>query len=167
MLSITAIKLKSRKLFIIFGILIILTLSLGSCIHEEGSNGMQQFLDCPDSPNCVSSLEDPQDQQHYILPYKLGMSDDKAFTKIIEYLESHKNVKIINTENGIYIHAVFTSKLMRFKDDVEFRIHKDGNNSSIVDIRSASRVGYSDLGVNRKRMEELRKYFGEMNGKNY
>ena len=119
---------------------------------------MIRFEDCPASPNCVSSLVDPQDNEHYIYPYFLEISPNAAFVKILQHLENRKDVKILATEEGSYIHAVFTSKIMRFKDDVEFQIQKDDSNGTVVDIRSASRVGYSDLGVNRARMEELRKY---------
>ncbi len=119
---------------------------------------MVRFADCPDSPNCVSSLGDPQDEKHYISPYYLEISADAAFVQIQQYLENRKDVNILEIEDGSYIHAVFTSKIMRFKDDVEFRIQKDFSSGSKVDIRSASRIGYSDFGANRKRMEEIREY---------
>lgn len=149
---------KIAGLNILSGILIIILMSLGSCVHGGESQEMVQFADCPESPNCVSSLGDPQDEKHYISPYHLELSMDDAFVQILVYLESRRDVKILETEDGIYVHAVFISKFMRFKDDVEFLIQQDDSNGSVIDIRSASRLGYSDLGVNRTRMEEIREY---------
>ena len=57
---------------------------------------------------------------------------------------------VIEQQESDYLYAVFTSPLMRFKDDVEVYIDESSN---LVHFRSASRVGYSDLGVNRKRYE--------------
>jgi uncharacterized protein (DUF1499 family) len=61
---------------------------------------------------------------------------------------------ITETEN--YIHATFTSRIFRFVDDVEFYFMRD---APVIHVRSASRVGYSDLGVNRKRVEKIRQAF--------
>jgi uncharacterized protein (DUF1499 family) len=152
------LKLRFARFNILSGILIFMFLILGSCVHGGDSKNMVRFADCPDSPNCVSSLGGPGDEQHYILPYHLEVSSENAFIQIIEYLENRRDVKILEIEDGVYIHAVFISKFMRFKDDVEFQIQKDDGNGAVIDIRSASRLGYSDFGVNRTRMEEIRKY---------
>jgi uncharacterized protein (DUF1499 family) len=61
-------------------------------------------------------------------------------------------VKIVE-ESGGYMHAEATSRVFRFVDDVEFLMRPDGQ---LVDVRSASRVGYSDFGVNRRRIERIR-----------
>ncbi len=119
---------------------------------------MIKFADCPDSPNCVSSLADQEDVEHYIQPYQLELSTENAFPRIVEYLESRSDVKIFEKEDGVYIHAVFISKIMRFKDDVEFQFKSNDSAGSVIDIRSASRIGHSDLGANRSRMEEIREY---------
>jgi uncharacterized protein (DUF1499 family) len=66
-----------------------------------------------------------------------------------------RRAKVI-TDTGDYIHAEFTSRLFRFVDDVEFSFD---DTNKLINFRSASRKGYSDLGVNRKRMEEIRKRF--------
>jgi len=152
------IKRKFVKFNVLSGLLVLIILILGSCVHRGEGNKMVRFADCPDSPNCVSSLGDPLDGEHYISPYYLEISADAAFVKILQYLESRKDVKILETEERLYIYAVFTSKIMHFKDDVEFRIQKDNSSGSKVDIRSASRIGKSDFGVNRKRMDEIRDY---------
>ena len=71
-----------------------------------------------------------------------------------------KRAKII-TDEGDYLYAEFTSLIFRFVDDVEFSFD-DGN--KLIHFRSASRLGYSDLGANRKRMEEIRKGFEGASG---
>ncbi len=100
---------------------------------------------CPNSPNCVSSQS--EDTEHAIapLPYT-AIADIK---KVVEAME--RTTIIEETEN--YLYAEFKSKLMGFVDDVEF--HKDDINQ-VVHVRSASRLGQSDLGVNRKRVEMIR-----------
>jgi uncharacterized protein (DUF1499 family) len=60
------------------------------------------------------------------------------------------------TETETYVHATFTSRVFRFVDDLEFYFVLD---APVIHVRSASRVGYSDLGVNRKRVEKIRKAF--------
>jgi uncharacterized protein (DUF1499 family) len=106
---------------------------------------------CPDSPNCVSSQS--EDPRHYIEPLHFTGPLEVARKKLIQVLHSMGGVKII-TETNNYFHVAFTSRLFRFVDDVEFYIVENG---SVIHVRSASRVGYSDLGVNRKRIEKIRK----------
>ncbi len=143
--------------------MVLMILGVGAFVYAGGSKELARFSDCPASPNCVSSLSDPQDGTHYISPYLLSVPAELAFSQILNYLENQKGVKILKTEDKSYIYAVFTSKLLRFKDDVEFYIQTDDQDRAVVDIRSASRIGYSDLGVNRNRMEEIRKYLKDLN----
>lgn len=100
---------------------------------------------CPDTPNCVSSQSN--DSEHAIdpLPY-VSIADLKT---VVESME--RTTIIEETENYLYVE--FKSKLMGFVDDVEF--YKDDANQ-VVNVRSASRLGKSDLGVNRKRVEAIR-----------
>ena len=70
-------------------------------------------------------------------------------------IKSMKRSEIAIAENN-YLHATFTSFLFRFVDDVEFSFDDE---RKIIDVRSASRMGYFDLGANRRRVEELRKRF--------
>ena len=62
------------------------------------------------------------------------------------------------TETDDFVHVEFTSRMMRFVDDVEFYFNEPGR----ISFRSASRLGYSDLGVNRERMEKIRNRFNEL-----
>ena len=106
---------------------------------------------CPPSPNCVCSQEDPSDTEHYIqaLPY-MGPAD-KAIAAIAEVIESSPRTTITNRSDS-RIDAVFVSGIFRFKDDVSFLVDTAANE---IHYRSASRVGHSDLGTNRKRMDSL------------
>ncbi len=112
------------------------------------------FKKCPDSPNCVSSMEPNTEKFIEPIDYS-GIEKDRARKILLDILESDSSVKI-DVNNGDYIHTVFTTLIMRFKDDVEFFFPADKN---IIHIKSASRVGYSDMGKNRKRLNELKKKF--------
>jgi uncharacterized protein (DUF1499 family) len=105
---------------------------------------------CPNSPNCVSSQS--QDTEHKIEPLAYNGTVTEAMAKLKQVIESLERTKII-TETDNYLYAEFTTKLMGFVDDVEFLID---DNSKVIHVRSASRLGQSDLGVNRKRIETIR-----------
>lgn len=112
-----------------------------------------QFAPCPTSPNCVSSQS--LDAQHQIEPFTYQDTPEKAFEQLKKILENTKNANIITSE-AHYIYAEFTSDLMGFVDDVEFYLDEQDN---LIQVRSASRLGESDLGVNRKRIEAIRAEF--------
>ena len=105
---------------------------------------------CPNSPNCVSSLS--QDEKHYAAPLYYGGEMNAAFSRLMEIINSFDRTRIADTGPD-YIHAEFKSRIFGFVDDVEFLFDPDGRT---IHLRSASRVGYSDLGVNRKRIEAIR-----------
>ena len=106
---------------------------------------------CPDSPNCISS-EDEKDTKHYATPLTLppGYSGEILATLKQSITELGGNVE---DAKGPYLSATFTSIVFGFVDDLEIRT-VDG--ASEIHIRSASRVGYNDLGVNKKRVENLK-----------
>lgn len=116
-----------------------------------------RFYPCPTTPNCVSSMVSVENS-HYIEPivYK-NKSRESAKKKIITILKTLKNTNIIE-DNDEYIHTEISSPLFKFIDDVEFYFPKDTN---IIHIRSLARSGYSDFGVNRKRIEKIRVKFYE------
>ena len=103
---------------------------------------------CPSSPNCVSSQAADSSQQIAALP----LTGDLAHSRqhLLTLLASQPRVRVVRDENN-YIHAEFTSRLLRFVDDVEFLFGPQA-----IEVRSASRLGYSDLGANRARVERLR-----------
>jgi uncharacterized protein (DUF1499 family) len=107
---------------------------------------------CPDSPNCVSTLSPPQDSRHAIAPYRFSRtkSDAKALLKTV--IAGLPRTRLVE-EDETYLHYEFTSLLLRFVDDVEFLFDDE---AKAIHFRSASRTGYGDLGVNRRRMEDIR-----------
>jgi uncharacterized protein (DUF1499 family) len=111
-----------------------------------------QLSPCPPSPNCVCSQG--ADPAHFIEPLRYKKSPAEAMADLKQVLARQKRVTIIAT-NDSYLYAEFRSQRFRFVDDVEFLIETNG----VIQVRSASRVGHSDLGVNRKRIESLRRQF--------
>ena len=99
---------------------------------------------CPKSPNCVSSFD--SDNSHTIRPLNADLE------KIERMLASLSHANIVD-RSGNYMRVEFTSRILRYIDDVEF-LHDE--NGGVTHIRSASRVGFTDLGVNRKRVEKIR-----------
>lgn len=112
-----------------------------------------QLLACPGTPNCVSSQStDPKSQ---IAPLTFADSPQQAIARLKTVIEAQPRTKLITAE-GNYLYAEFTSALMGFVDDVEFYLDEAAN---VIHVRSASRLGQSDLGVNRKRVETIRSQF--------
>ncbi|MCJ8169003.1 DUF1499 domain-containing protein [Atopomonas sediminilitoris] len=101
---------------------------------------------CPESPNCVSSYATDDEHRIDALPAPSGESQQRLMT----LLQAQDRVAVISSQPG-YVHATFTSAIMRYVDDVEFVIEP-----TQIHVRSASRLGHSDLGANRKRVENLR-----------
>ena len=110
---------------------------------------------CPDSPNCVSSQS--SDKKHFIEPVRYEGTKRRAMERLIEVIQGMKRCRIITMDDH-YIHAEFTSAFFRFVDDVEFYFD---SKAKVIHMRSASRIGYSDFGVNRKRVEKLRSLFND------
>ncbi|HJO10609.1 MAG: DUF1499 domain-containing protein [Gammaproteobacteria bacterium] len=120
---------------------------LTACAGEPPQNiGIQsgRLAACPDSPNCVSSFE--TGETHGIDPLAATLSD------IERVLLDLDEANIVNAGQN-YLHAEFTSRIMGYVDDVEFLYDAA---SSVTHVRSASRLGYSDMGANRKRIEAIR-----------
>ncbi|MBA5865649.1 MAG: DUF1499 domain-containing protein [Nitrospira sp. CR1.3] len=105
---------------------------------------------CPSSPNCVSTLS--KDDGHAIAPLRYRKSRAEAKAVLTEAVASLPRVRLVE-EDETYLHYEFASWLLRFVDDVEFLFDDD---SKTIHFRSASRTGYGDLGVNRRRMESIR-----------
>ena len=116
---------------------------------------------CPASPNCVSSLEE-EDAEHAIAPLTYTGTLTDARQRLLDVIQSMKRTEIVTADEQ-YIHAEFRSALFRFVDDVEFYF---ADEPGIIHVRSASRVGHSDLGVNRKRIEAIRERYGQPDHKN-
>lgn len=97
---------------------------------------------CPDSPNCI----------HHAAAYRTN--PEKLFLEVLLALES-MNPQSLEKDSQIFqINSVFRIRLFGFKDDLNAVIRQQGDHS-ILFIRSSSRKGYSDLGVNRRRVKKL------------
>lgn len=105
---------------------------------------------CPSSPNCACS-EHP-DERAAIAPLAFPGDPAESFRALVAFLEREPRVELV-TVRPDYAHAVFRTRLLRFRDDVELRLDPTAR---VIHVRSASRVGRSDFGVNRKRIESLR-----------
>lgn len=120
---------------------------------KAGGSETGSLCGCPSSPNCVSSQA--ADPLHQIEPLRFVGEWQLAKQRLLDVLASLPRVRIVKNE-GPYIHATFTSLVCRFVDDVEFLFDPSGHQ---IEVRSLSRVGYSDLGANRQRVETLRRQF--------
>ena len=116
-----------------------------------------QLAGCPDSPNCVCSHLTQVDKVHSIDPITYNSTPAAALAKLKSIVQAMPKSQII-TESDNYFYAEFASQLMGYVDDVEFLVYE---NPQVIHVRSASRLGKSDLGVNRKRVEEIRAKFSQ------
>ncbi len=108
------------------------------------------FAPCPDSPNCVSSQA--PDPRHRVQPFHLALPAQQAWAMVQATVNGMKRTTVV-ASTADYLRAECRSAVFRFVDDLELQLHPD---QGIIAVRSASRTGYSDLGVNRRRVEKLR-----------
>lgn len=121
-------------------------------INTSHATVVKNLPPCPQSPNCVSSQAQATDKTHFIAPFKIVGAVDSASTALKNALLS-QNRTVITQETDNTLHAEATSLIFRFVDDVDVILDSEAR---LFHIRSASRVGYGDFGVNRKRVEDLR-----------
>ena len=141
--------------FIAVGAMLLMaTMPLLSCTDKNPANlgiSDSKLASCPSSPNCVSS--DARDNKHNVPPLQLILPPLEAWQVarklVLEFPRTH-----IVQETSDYLHAECRSALFGFVDDLELHLRPA---ERIIAIRSASRSGYSDFGVNRRRVEALRK----------
>jgi uncharacterized protein (DUF1499 family) len=108
---------------------------------------------CPKSPNCVSTQAEPGDAVHYIEPLELSGDPAEALDRLKRIVGAMPRVELVD-ESADHLDFLFTTRLFRWKDDLRFVLDAE---RGVIDFRSASRTGYGDLGVNRKRMESIRR----------
>lgn len=129
-------------------------LGIAGCAGERPNNlGAHggNLVACPSSPNCVSSQA--EDVRHRIAPLQFSGDPDAAFARLKLVLGRRSDARIIDEQTG-YLRVEL--RTMLFVDDAEFLLDRT---RSVIQVRSASRLGYSDLGKNRSRMEEIRSQF--------
>jgi len=110
----------------------------------------ERLADCPNKPNCV--LSQAAEGQHAIAPFSFEGDPSDTWRALRRGISNYPRTTII-TDSDDYLHCHCRSAIMRYVDDVEFLM--DAANQ-VIHFRSASRLGYSDMGANRKRMEEIR-----------
>ena len=107
---------------------------------------------CPGSPNCVSSQANAADQR--VEPLYYAGEPAVARARLLETLNGMERAQIVRVDEH-YLHTEFRSAVLGFVDDVEFLFSPPG----VIQVRSASRTGYYDFGVNRERVEAIRVRF--------
>ncbi|MDE5070587.1 MAG: DUF1499 domain-containing protein [Trichodesmium sp. St19_bin2] len=132
-----------------------LTLFAGTRPDNIGVNS-GRLAPCPSSPNCVSSYS--QDVEHGIASLSYDSEPQMAIANLKQIIESMPRTNIVKEEEN-YLYAEFTTKIMGYVDDVEFYVDQEAN---AIQVRSASRLGQSDLGVNRERVETIREKLKEL-----
>ena len=105
---------------------------------------------CPSRPNCVSS--DAEDADHRIEPLRFAGDQAAAWSALQEAISALPRTTVVTVDDR-YLHAEASSKIFGFVDDVEFHLRPD---EDLIAVRSAARTGYSDMGVNAARVEEIR-----------
>lgn len=105
---------------------------------------------CPSTPNCVSSDAPRGDRK--VEPFRLTAPSQEAWEAVRDILRTLPRTDIVAVNDG-YAHAIVHSRIFRFVDDLELRLRPE---EGIIAVRSASRTGYWDLGVNRDRVATLR-----------
>jgi len=139
-----------RLFFVIIGC--IMTVSCAGKRPDNLGISSGRLTDCPSKPNCVSSQA--PDENHSIAPFSYEGSREAAFNRLKKVVASFERTTIVE-ESKDYLRIECASAIMGYVDDVEFYFPEE----NAIQVRSASRLGYSDLGGNRKRVEQLRKLF--------
>lgn len=142
----------SRIISITIAIIVTLVTSLIFTASAFAAIGLDNdhLSACPSSPNCVVSQNG--DEEHKIEPITYKGDRTAAQETLLKVLSVVPRTKVIDQTDN-YIHSESTSRIFKFVDDVEFYFPEAEN---VIHVRSASRVGESDLGVNRRRMEQIR-----------
>ena len=115
---------------------------------------------CPDSPNCISSQG--SDSAYTVEPLTYDSEAEKIIADLKVVVGSMKGATLVS-ESAAYLHVEFQSDVFRFIDDVEFMVD---DMAKVVHVRSASRVGYYDFGVNRRRIEKIRQAWNQKKSQN-
>lgn len=143
--------------FLIVVLVVVTACSSFNSGKKQPGTGMinDRLRSCPSSPNCVCS--EFSGLASSIPPLTYTVEHNIAWDNAVAVVLSMGGRIITSDEK--YLHATFTSRIFRFVDDFELRLDKE---NKVIHLRSASRTGYSDLGVNRKRVNQFRTQFEKM-----
>jgi len=134
---------------LLLGLLVMTACSSSRPLNLGIENG--RLAPCPASPNCVSS-DAAANSGHFIAPYQLQVEPAEAWLQLTSIMKAFPRTSIISMRDD-YLHAECKSLIFRFVDDLEFHLRPAERQ---IAVRSASRLGYSDLGANRRRVEQVR-----------
>lgn len=145
-------KVRRTVLMSLLGVPIIVLIVIGVLVLASWRRPELGLVDgrlrpCPGSPNCVCSLA--SDDEHRIDPLPANGS---MLERLRQVLNEMPGVQIIEDDEN-YLRAECSSSLLRFVDDMEFLYDSE---AGVIQVRSASRIGHSDLGANRKRVDAVR-----------
>ncbi len=129
----------------------------GTAPENRGVTG-GKFRNCPSTPNCVCS--DATDRVHRIAPLRFSGNAEAAWGAACLIVENLPRTAIVLREAD-YLHAECESPVLGFVDDLELHLRPG---EGIIAVRSAARLGYWDFGVNRKRVEAMRRMLEERLG---
>src|SRR5258706_6548846 len=142
-----------KKFAIVFLLLVVAIAGVGFYLSVTTPSELwvftKQFSACPSRPSCVSSVA--KDSTHAVEPLRYEGPTEQAKATLLAVIAAMPGARVEH-QDANYIHAVFLTPLMHYHDDVELLIRPEGG----IDVRSISRFGYGDQGVNRKRVEEIR-----------
>lgn len=141
-------------------LVVVIAMLIGFFVYVDMYNEEPDYLGvnegllapCPDMPNCVSSQSSPDDTEHYVEPIFYHSSVIDAQLAVEQYLLDTGSARVVSSALG-YTHFEISSDFFGFKDDLEIYFPEA---DSIMHVRSASRVGYDDLDVNRERVRQIR-----------
>jgi uncharacterized protein (DUF1499 family) len=139
--------------FIAMGVLVVYMVVKNNLTPKNLGINNGKLSKMPNKPNAVSSQTEEKDKLIEAIEFKENLAGSKE--RIIKAIETYGNAKIIKNENN-YIYAVFTTGKMKYHYDVEFYFDES---EKLIHVRSASRIGYSDMGVNRERYNKLREIY--------
>lgn len=139
---------------------VIIAMLVGFFIYVDLNSDMPEglgvtdglLLPCPDTPNCISTQASPEDVQHYAEPILYKDTVKAVQLKLEKHFLESGNARLVDSRLG-YSHIVVESDLFDFQDDLELYFPEADR---VMHVRSASRVGYDDLNVNRERVRQIR-----------
>jgi uncharacterized protein (DUF1499 family) len=143
-----------KWLLLIILLLLLLVVGFACASRQPTAPGLEggRLRSCPNSRNCVCS--ERSESSAFIASLPLKGSVENSWKRAKAGIKATGGV--IQRQEPTYLWATYTTSIFRFVDDVELRL---AGEQGVIHLRSASRVGYADLGLNRKRMEALRAYY--------
>lgn len=147
-----------KNILLILGVLVLLVVAYGLYKSWRSPGDLWAhtgtFAACPSRPSCVSSVS--TDEVHAIAPLSYSGDPRLARERLEAVVRAMPDTRILEARPE-YLHVLFVTPTMRFRDDVELLVQAGG----VVQVRSISRFGYGDKGVNRARVEAIRAAFAK------